>query len=190
MTQWRPLRPYGRWPEVNPTPFDPRISTYTPESSISDSKVSDVSVRKITGIGIKVYRASTQSISDNTITAVAFDTTSFNEGFPTPTGATFTAITLPYTGVYTITQLTQFATDPDGTRDVGLDIDAGGAIFYDGCRLDATSGGVWRNSTVTVRRMTAGQTIGTLVRHTAGAALNLSGGEDDNGLTILFMFEI
>jgi hypothetical protein len=178
----RPLKPFD---SVYPIPFDPRTPTFIPSGSVANEHVNDVSSRKLTLFGIKVTRSTTQSIPDSTSPAISYDTVIFREGFAAP-AASFTAVRIPYTGIYRITCIVEYAADADGFRNIALEIDSDGT-FREGQRLPATATGVWRGSFATDRKLTANQTVGIITTHNAGAATNINAGEDNNALSVIYV---
>jgi len=108
--EWRPVRPFTNFPPIEPQPFDTRDSTYIPDLSVEDSKVSRMSARKIKGIGIKVYSdAGSQTISHNTTALIQFNQIAWQRGMETSEAGEAFVIT-PHTGVYLVTSHTTWAT--------------------------------------------------------------------------------
>jgi hypothetical protein len=172
------------WPAMNPQNLPTQTNTFTSNRSISDRHIASVSARKISLVGIKVYRSTVQSINDDTLTNITYNAVAFRRDFKDP-GASFTGVTMPYDGIYTCTAVIEYAADADGWRVMGFEIDGDG-VNHDGCRLSATPTGVWRNSATMIRRFSAGQVLEMLTHHTAGAATNITAGEDNNSLTVIY----
>lgn len=186
MVDARPIRDYLEASPVNPQPFDPRSSFFLPDLYVTDQKVAGVSVRKVQGIGIKVYDSTTNATLNNTADTLTFDTVAFNQNFQ-ESGATFNFVTIPYTGVYTLTGLVEFESNSSGARTVGFEIDED-TVIRGGARLPST--GVWRLTWTDDRLLEAGQTVGVRVSQNSGATLDLSAGEDNQALSVIYRFSV
>ena len=186
---FRPVRPFREWPEFEAQPFDTRASTFIPDLSVDTAKVRELSVRRVRGIGIKVYDAGGNNVNVTTATptGIAFDTVDFAEGFDSPTGATFTTVTIPYTGVYIAVANLEWEAGTGG-RNVWLDVN-GSQAEGDGRTNDAGSFATKHVLTV-ARRFTAGDTLGLEVRQSSGGDLDVATGDSECSLSVMFQFEI
>lgn len=186
MSDFPPVRPFGEWPPIEPQAVDTRDSTVIPDGSIGDAQVDSLSVRKLRGIGIKVYRSSAQTIADAAEDDVDFNTVDFNEGFTAPTG-TFSTVTVPYDGVYLLSCTQEWASADDAVF-AWLYVNS---TKYEGdSRSSDTDALTVRVSLTAVRRLTAGDTVGVRVYQTTGANRDIAAGSSDNTLTVVFLFGI
>jgi hypothetical protein len=183
---WRPLRPdQGDWPSSNPTTQAGDTIPLIPGNYITSDNIRDVSSTKLRGIGIKVYASANQAIATSSATSVTFDTVVFNEGFAAP-AATFTDVAVPFDGVYIVGLASEWGTFSDaGERQVSADINN---VVVEGDRRDSAN--VSRSAVAFIRRLTAGDTVGKTVFQSSGSDLNIIGGEDNNSLTVVFLFPI
>lgn len=185
---FRPVREFGEWPALEAKGFDTRLSTFIPDNSIDTAKVRELDATRLTGTGIKVYNAAAaNTITTATNTGITFDTTDFAQGFDTPSGATFTTVTIPYTGVYLALGNIEWAAGAGG-RNVWLDVN-GTIEEGDGRTNDAGSFATKHVLTV-VRRFTAGDTLGLEVRQSSGGNLAVATGDAECALTAVFLFAI
>lgn len=197
MTEWGPVRPFGEWPVINASPADTRESIVIPDGSIDTEKVSELSVTKLTGIGIRVYNAAAaNSINASSDTTVNFDTVDFAEGFDSPTG-TFTTITIPYSGVYAVTAVIEWASG-DMSRSVWLYVNSSKKegdtrTAGDSTAADVSGVALAQRQTVAATSVyTAGDTIGVRVRQniSSAGALSISTGSANCSLTAVLLFAI
>ena len=182
---FRPVRPFREWPEFEAQPFDTRASTFIPDLSVDTAKVRELSVRRVKGIGAKIYETNAQTIpASATEATVSFDTTAFYEGTDAPASD---LITIPYDGVYLLSANLEWA-GAAGETFAWLYINS--AKKEGDARSDASSVST-RVSLTTVRKMTAGDTVGVRVKQTNGVATrDINGGEDNCSLSVVFLFEI
>lgn len=193
MTDFRPVREFGEWPVLEAQPFDTRASTFIPDLSIDTSKVRELSAERVRGIGIKVYdangSASNTAIVDSTDTSVNFTTVDFAEGFDSPTGATFTTVTIPRDGVYLCIGTVEW-------NYAGVNADTSLHFYVNGAKEEGVAARVGtikpRNTLAVPKVMTAGDTLGLRVRHEDSVAANrdLEDGEFDCALSAIYLFGI
>lgn len=183
-----PVRPYRQFPAVNPKTFDPRESIFIPDLSVDDAKIEEMSPRKLRGIGIKVYlAAAAQEITAGAAGEdITFDGIVFNEGFAPP-GATFTTVTIPYAGVYDLQAAIQWESDSNGNyRKVFFEVN--GTEVEGDLRVPINS---TRCTLSATRRLSAGDTVGLHVEHDSTTdPLEMTNGEDNCSLTVIFQFPI
>lgn len=197
MSDFPPVRPFGEWPPIEPQAVDTRDATVIPDESITTEKVAELSVTKLTGIGIRVYNAAAaNSIANASDTTVNFDTVDFAKGFVSPTG-TFTTVTIPYNGVYAVTAVIEWA-NGDMNRSTWLYVNSAkqeGDTRTAGNSTSADVSGVslaQRQTISATRAYTAGDTIGVRVNQnvSGGGALSISTGSANCSLTAVFLFAI
>ena len=182
---FQPVRPFGEFPPLEAKGFDTRTSTFIPDGSIDTSKVRELSVLRMRGIGAKIYEANAQTIAASATEAtVSFDTTLFYEGMDAPASD---LITIPYNGVYLLSANLEWAGAAGETF----------AWFYinsakkEGHAQSDASSVTTKVALTTVRRMTAGDTVGVRVKQTNGVATrDIGGGEESCSLTVVFLFAI
>ena len=187
--EWLPPVPGGGlgnpaiWPSINPTPPPHQaVPVQGPSRAIKDKHIKDVSTRKLTAAGIKVYRSTAQSVDDDTAADITYDTVEWRRDFSAP-AASFTSVAVPYAGLYDITAMVEFAADADGYRAVDIEINT---TAVEGIRQSATPALAWRGILHTQKRLNAGDTVGVNVKHTAGAATNVTEGANKNSLTVTY----
>lgn len=171
------------FPPINPEAPSPNISPFLALDSIGPDQIREMDPRKLRLFGIKVYRSTDQTtIGDSTTTAVTFNAVSFNEGFATP-GATFTTVTIPFTGVYELIGQVEWNTIAAGDYAVWFYVNA---AAKEGTATRSTSIFARQNISA-VRRMTAGDTVGLRVRQETGGNMDLQGAEEDLALTVILL---
>lgn len=184
---FRPPRPpAGDWPILNPQTQDVNVTPLIPTNAISSDMVRDLSVLKLQGIGIKVYRSTNQTIATGTPTDITYDTVIFNRGFQDP-GATFTTLTVPFDGVWEIAAALEWGSNATGYRDARLTVN--GSIVERDSR-NATNGIATCVSLTVIKRLTAGDTVKMNVNQNSGADRTISGTEDGNSLSLALLFPI
>lgn len=182
---WRPVRPFHDFPRADPEPFDTRQSIFVPDQSISNSQLAgDISPLKIQLIGTKIYNSSNQTITTVVPTLITFDTEVFDTmaGF---TASANTKITVPYTGIYSITVSVRWAANAaTGYRRTRLFVNGANA---ETSAMFPASGTGTGHSIASLRKLTAGDYLEVEVTHDRGANLDVVGGEDDNSLSCVFL---
>ena len=177
----------GEWAPLNPKPADTRVVPRLPSGSVGDGEIAPgVSPRKLAGIGIKVYRSTGQNIADVTTTSITYDTVVFNESFADP-GASITDIVVPYSGVYMIVSQVEWEASATNRRQSWITINGSPT---EGDTRNGTASQLTRVALPAIRRLTAGDTVGTDVRQNSTVTLTISAGEDNNSLSIVFLFPI
>ncbi len=123
------------------------------------------------------YRATNQSIADDTLVSVEFGNhTSIADLRMHSTSADTERFVAPWDGWYDLTGSVEFAPDADGYRAVRV-IDSGTSTEWAGLKVPNIGASVEQRlpfSTGAIQ-MSAGQYLRVQVRHTAGAALNVMG---------------
>ena len=189
MPEFNPTRPYeGEWPSIEPEPQPPRQAIDIPAGSVTNDKLANgISPLKFQGIGAKVYNSATQETADAVAEFLEPDTESFDEGgFWVSTAAS--RLTAPYSAVYLFSGYADFAADADGDRV--------GKMFVNGAAqvtIAVPSVGAGKSTQVLVTvpiKLTAGDYVQFQVTQTAGNALNVNAGEDDNYLSLILLFPI
>jgi hypothetical protein len=185
VTEFGPVRPFGgEFPPINPVSADPRVATEIPDGSITDSKVAaGISPKKLAMIGAKVYMAAAQAITTgSTGELLGWDTEVFDQGNFWTSGET---MAVPETGVYIIAAVVEFASDGTGEyRRAHIQINA---TDCEGATTKPLTGVATRFTITTVRKLTAGDTIGVRVAHDKGSNLNANGGEESAALSAVFL---
>ena len=177
----------GEWAPLNPKPADTRVIQRLPYGSVRDDEVGPgISPRKLAGIGIKVYRSTGQNIADVTTTSITYDTVVFNESFADP-GASITDVVVPYSGVYMIVSQVEWEANATNRRQSWVTVNG---TAKEGDTRNGTAGQLTRVALPSIRRLEAGDTIGTDVRQNSTVTLTISAGEDNNSLSIVFLFPI
>lgn len=188
MPEFGPLFPdEGEWAPVNPTPTPPTNVSTIPAGSITDDKLAGgISPLKISGVGIKVYL----SAANQTITTgaagedITFDTVAFNQSFEDP-GASFTTVSIPYTGVYLLQAAVEWSNVDTGGRTVIFEVN-GTEVEGERKKANNTS----RSTVTAVRQLSAGDTVGLHVEHDVGADTDVENGEDNCSMTALLLFSL
>ncbi|MGH9198101.1 MAG: hypothetical protein ACRD1T_20505, partial [Acidimicrobiia bacterium] len=184
---WRPLRPdVGEWAPVNPTSLGRDTYALIGDNSITDSHVRDISVTKLAGIGIKVYRSTAQTFATGSNDAVVFDTVLFNKGFPDP-GASFDEVTVPYSGVYSINMSLEWVSNATGRRVTTLFVDD---VSSERDTRNGTTGAATVSVLSVIKLLTAGQPVRMNGTQFSGGNLDIAGGENDAALSVIFQFAI
>jgi hypothetical protein len=189
MPDFDPTRPYeGEWPAVNPVAQPPRVSVDIPAGSVSNDKLATgISPTKLQGIGAKVYNSAAQSTADAVAEFLTPDTASFDEGGFWDS-ADATKLTAPYNGVYQFSGYADFAADADGDRRGKLYVNGAVQVVQSMQSVGAASP---TQVLVSVPlRLTAGDYVQFEVIQSAGNALDVNGGEDDNFIALIFLFPI
>lgn len=184
-TEFRPIRPYGAFPSVQPQPFDPRSNVFIPDRSIHDAQMGDgISPRHLRLIGAKVYASAVQSIADDaaaharTFNTVAFDTASmFSNSADT--------LTVPFSGMWLISALAEFAANATGRRRMRLLVNGSTDVSFN---VDAASAGTTILTLLGIPRlMTAGDTLAYDLLQNSGGALDANGSEANCFLSAIYM---
>jgi hypothetical protein len=178
----------GEWPALNPKPVDTRVTPNIPAGSVTNDQLADgISPLKLQGIGAKVYNSATQSTADGTPEFLAPDTAAFDEGaFWDSTDPT--KLTAPYDGVYIFTAYADFVADADGNRIGKLYVNGVSQVVK---TENSVGGGNPTQVLVSVPiKLTAGDYVQFEVTQSAGGALNVNAGEDDNFLSLVFLFPL
>jgi hypothetical protein len=189
LAEFDPTRPYeGEWPAVNPEAQPPRQAVDIPPGSVSNDKLANgISPTKLQGIGAKVYNSAVQGTADGVAEFLEPNTISFDEGAFWDSGDA-TKLTAPYNGVYLFSGYADFAADVDGDRVGKLCINGAAQVTK-----SEVSVGAGKSTQVLVSvpiKLNAGDYVQFEVTQTAGGALNVNAGEDDNYLSLIFLFPI
>lgn len=184
MADFPPIRPFDQeFPSVNPTPTPFQRYTLIGAGAVGNDQLANgIDPRKLQGVGIKVYRSTSQTIADITDTDITYDTIVFREGFPDP-GASFTKVTAPYAGVYLIVSQIEWGADVNNRRSSWIEIND---VVTEGDTRNGTAGQNTRVALPAIRSLAAGDTIGVRVRQNSGGNLNVAAGEDSDSLTVMF----
>ena len=182
--EWRPVRPFTNFPPIEPQPFDTRDSTYIPDLSVGDPKVAKMSVRKLRGVGIKIYRSAAQTINDITEDDIVYDTISWQRGMDTHPQSS-SALLVPHTGVYLISVVNAWNT---GTGYARTSIALNGiSVEY---MATTTTGAPAFNNLSVVNNYDAGDMIEVYGYHVTGGTRDISGGEQYNSLSAVMLFSL
>jgi hypothetical protein len=178
----------GEWPALNPRPVDTRVTPNIPAGSVTNDQLADgISPQKFQGIGAKYFNAAVQPTADGVPEFLSPDTKSFDEGgFWDSTDPT--KLTAPYDGVYIFTAYADFVADADGNRIGKLYVNGVSQVV----KSDPSVGG--GNPTQVLMsvpiKLTAGDYVQFEVIQSAGGALNVNAGEDDNFISLVFLFPL
>jgi hypothetical protein len=178
----------GEWPPLSPRPVDTRVTPNIPAGSVTNDQLADgISPLKLQGVGAKVYTSVVQATADSTAEFLSPDTASFDEGgFWDSTDPT--KLTAPYDGIYQFSGYADFVADADGERS--------GRLYVNGAKIvtqnqASIGGGSPTQVLVSVPiKLTAGDYVEFEVFQSAGNALNVNAGEDDNFMALIFLFPI
>jgi hypothetical protein len=142
-----------------------------------------------TPIGATVRRTTTQSVANNTLVAISFDTEDFDDGGVADLGTNATRLTVPTGegGWYVVEAGCEFAADSTGSRDIGLRVNG---TNYKTFKRDDAVGAASANSgleTARIIKLAAGDYVEAMVRQQSGGALNLvvSGNESGPRLSMV-----
>lgn len=147
--------------------------------------IDDAGTSKIMSfIGASVYHNTTQSVNNDTATAMAFNTERFDTDAFHDSGSN-TKMTIPtgMGGIYRFGATIRFPVDGDGYRTVSFR--KGGSDFLNGFARYASSGSAVDTTVTTegIWTLAAGDYIEVVVRHTAGASLTMPAGSSTDGST-------
>jgi len=183
---WRPVRPFTNFPPIEPQPFDTRDSTYIPDLSVGDAKVTKMSVRKIRGIGIRLYRSLSQTFNHATTDDIVYDQIAWQRGMDTHPQSSAT-IMIPHTGVYLIAVINGWAVHTGTARTLlsvnGVDLES---------VMSRSEGANALNSLTVVNSYDAGDQIAVNVYQSSDAAATRDtvAGEEFNSLTAVMLFSL
>lgn len=184
MTEWGPVRPaIDQWPVFQPTPFDPRTSTYIPDQSVFDSHIVSISPRKVMNVGIKVYRSTDLTVADITTGNITYDSVVFRNSFSDP-GTSFTTVTIPYGGIYLLQAAIEWDANGTGNRIAWFDVN--GTDVEADTRL-GTATNPTRITLTSIQQLAEGDTVGVDVRQNSTGNLDINGGATTNSLSIIYM---
>ncbi len=189
MKTWRPVRPYRAWPVFEPQPFDPRQGIFIPEQSISNPQVHDISPRKLTGLGCKVYNSAAQAIPTATPTFLTFDTERWDQGGFFNSGVSTSKVYAPYAGIYDVVAYAEFAASAVGNyRSIVMYLNAAGG--QNQLLVPIAGGSNTQVCVSTSYRLSAGDYLQVSVKQDSGGNLNVNAGEANNFLLLNFRYSI
>jgi hypothetical protein len=172
-------------PPLNPVPFDPRISVFIPDRSVSDRHILDVSPRKMRLIGAKIYDSTTQTFTTAVEADKEFDTAAFDTaGMFNNTGD---VLTIPYPGIWLVTIYAEFAASAAGRRLARIKLNGSGALTTN---VAAPSAGGGNLTLTTTMLLTAGDTLGMSCLQNSGGNLDTNSGESNNFLSAVLLGSI
>jgi len=183
---FRPIRPFGTWPRLNPRSFDPRENTFIPDLGVDDGKIRQVSPRKMQLIGAKVYRSTNQTITTSTYTNMDFDVQEFDQGGLWKAGAP-SRLTVPYAGIWFVSAHISFNNATGSTRRGNLKV-SGTDAFDVG--IGTADNGSTDVMVATPLRLVAGDYVTFQAWHNKGSDLDVAGGVDRNFLSAVYLGNI
>lgn len=121
--------------------------------------------------GARVQRAATQSIANNTFTAVTFGTEEYDSGSYHDTSTNTSRLTVPVAGKYLITGSIEYAANATGVRAAGIRMDGS---TYIASQSTASLGSVLATTVnvSVVRDLAANAYVELMAYQTSGGALN------------------
>jgi hypothetical protein len=185
MTERHKFAPLGTQPNLNPKLFDPSQQTFVPDLSLDSSNIRELSVRRLSMIGVKLYdNAGLNTIVNTTETNVTFDSIDFAQNVTRPSGATFTTFEVPYSGVWMLTGNIEWAAGTGG-RNIWFRID-GNNTEGDGRSNDGDNFAA-KHALTAIRRLNQGQVVGLRVRQASGGNLAIGTGKTQCSLAAVFV---
>ncbi len=176
--------PFHTRPNMSPKIFDPNQQTFVPDRSLDDSKIREVSVRRVQMLGAKVYNSATQNFADNgDYHNLVWDTKTFDEGNLWQAGDP-NKLTIPYDGIWTVSCFISYAGDGTGNRRLQLTLNGNSLL-----RSVRENLGVSLQVDLFVTsdfKLTKGDVLRGQGQQDSGGALNIAAGEDDNFFSAVF----
>lgn len=123
----------------------------------------------------RVYNSANISISNNTVTALTFNSERFDNGDLHSTSSNTDRLTAPVTGLYAFGATVQFASNATGRRQVTLTVN-GTEVAAD--ERVPVNGAVTIISVSSAWQLTAGDIVRVAVFQTSGGALNVQAGSN------------
>jgi hypothetical protein len=185
MADWEPIFPdEGEWAAVDPRGVLPANIT---AGQITDDKLaSGIDPRKLQLFGAKVYVSANQATADAVAELLVFDTAVFDQG-ALHTGSTWTVLTIPFDGVWSVIAQVTWESNSTGDRQVFLQVNG---VNLDGCAHNRAAAVRTRQNVPVARRFEAGDTIGVSVTQSSTGNLDVIGGENNASLSAVFMGSI
>lgn len=127
---------------------------------------------KINAAGARVYDSGTQSIPNNTYTALTFNSERWDYGTYHSTVSNTTRLTVPVNGLYMVTGGVAYASNATGQRALGIRVN--GSSLYALERVDTINGQVPFLNVSTIVKLTAGDYVELMAWQNSGGSLNTS----------------
>lgn len=149
----------------------------TPDATWLNANLRDplLDLRGLNGASVKLFRTSaTQAITNNTNTAVSFQSTAWNVGTIWAIGSP-TRVTIPTSGWYSVVVNAKWANNGTGRRSAGYRIN-GGATYW--ALQQTAANGVDTTTGIGYAELVAGDYLEIIVFQNSGGSLNLTGGSE------------